>query len=159
LIFQQINKQDGTLHDQTTLTQGEFRNHLRSMIIFYTKVTKHIAAVHQAYESGSQRMQQLMQHRIQRMQQQEQQEQQKQREQQGQQPSSPLSLEHFMQHVETLAPLSVDQFQQLLQQQRQREHQQQQGAINSLRSSSNSIPRDHSVKKIYAPSSGTHCNP
>ncbi|KAH7070639.1 hypothetical protein BKA63DRAFT_82093 [Paraphoma chrysanthemicola] len=38
LVFQQINRQDGTLHDQVTLTADEFKQHMRAMISFGAKM-------------------------------------------------------------------------------------------------------------------------
>lgn len=43
LVFQQINKQDGTLNDQVTLSTEEFKTHMRTMLSFYVKVTQHMA--------------------------------------------------------------------------------------------------------------------
>jgi len=44
LVFQQINKQDGTLHDQVTLTTEEFKTHMRAMISFWAKVTSRMSS-------------------------------------------------------------------------------------------------------------------
>tara|TARA_R110002003_G_scaffold103_7_gene8149 strand:- start:10471 stop:15027 length:4557 start_codon:yes stop_codon:yes gene_type:complete len=43
LVFQQINKQDGTLHDQVTLTAEEFKQHMRTMITFTAKIMTRMA--------------------------------------------------------------------------------------------------------------------
>ncbi|KAH7402356.1 hypothetical protein DE146DRAFT_463601 [Phaeosphaeria sp. MPI-PUGE-AT-0046c] len=43
LLFQQMNIQDGTLHDQVTLSADEFRSFMRSTLGFFAKITTRMA--------------------------------------------------------------------------------------------------------------------
>lgn len=54
LVFQQMNKQDGTLLDQVTLTADEFRTHIRSMLSFYHKIMTRMAQQSQGSTQASQ---------------------------------------------------------------------------------------------------------
>jgi hypothetical protein len=56
LLFQQIDPQDGTLHDQLTMSAEEFKNHMRTVLGFYGKITQRMAAQAQA-QNGAQQSQ------------------------------------------------------------------------------------------------------
>jgi hypothetical protein len=57
LVFQQMNIQDGTLHEQVTLTSDEFKNYMRSMLGFYARVTAGMAARQQQTQNATQQPQ------------------------------------------------------------------------------------------------------
>jgi hypothetical protein len=56
LLFQQIDPQDGTLHDQLTLSAEDFKTHMRAALGFYAKITARMAQQQQP-QNGAQQSQ------------------------------------------------------------------------------------------------------